>query len=155
LTIINPIICMPGDRSQADENGFMPFPQAGTTDVENGCVIFRYRFDFKNVVERGNTGQELSNAASICGGITLGYNVEKIVSVYEKESEVRQTIGLPVLSKIPILKYLFSTTTVVREKTYIIITAEAIPVTPDMSGSSSASRTTEVHERQQNDFFED
>ena len=155
LSVINPIICMPGDRSQADENGFMPFPQAGTTDVENGCVIFRYRFDFKNVVERGNTGQELSNAASICGGITLGYNVEKIVSVYEKESEVRQTIGLPVLSKIPILKYLFSTTTVVREKTYIIITAEAIPVTPDMSGSSSASRTTEVHERQQNDFFED
>ena len=109
----------------------------------------------KNVVERGNTGQELSNAASITGGMTLGYNVEKVVGVYEKESEVHQTIGLPVLSKIPVLKYLFSTTTVVREKTYIIVTAEATPVTPDQSGASSVSRSTQIHERHQKDFFED
>ena len=114
-----------------------------------------YKFNFKNVVERGNTGQELSNAASVAGGMTLGYNVEKVVCVYEKDSEVRQTIGLPVLSKIPVLKYLFSTTTVVHEKTYIIITAEAVPVTPDMQGNPSNSRSVEIHERQQKDFFED
>ena len=155
LVVSNPIICMPGDRSKADADGFMPFPEANTKDVENGGVIFRYKFNFKNVVERGNTGQELSNAASISGGMTLGYNVEKIVGIYEKESEVEQTIGLPVLSKIPVLKYLFSTTTVVRETTYVIITAEATPVTPDMSGVTSASRSTEIRERQQKDFFED
>ena len=155
LVITNPIICVPGDRAIADAAGFMPFPEANTKDVENGGVIFRYKFNFKNVVERGNTGQELSNAASIAGGMTLGYNVEKIVGVYEKESEVHQTIGLPVLSKIPVLKYIFSTTTVVREKTFIIVTAEATPVTPDMSGSTSNSRSVEIHERQQKDFFED
>ena len=155
LVISNPIICVPGDRSKADEDGFMPFPEANTKDVENGGVIFRYKFNFKNVVERGNTGQELSNAASIAGGMTLGYNVEKIVGIYEKESEVKQTIGLPVLSKIPVLKYLFSTTTVVRETTYVIITAEATPVTPDMSGMSSTSRSMSIHERQQKDFLED
>lgn len=155
LVISNPIICVPGDRAKADADGFMPFPEADTKDVDNGGVIFRYKFNFKNVVERGNTGQELSNAASITGGITLGYNVEKVVGVYEKESEVHQTIGLPVLSKIPVLKYLFSTTTVVREKTYIIVTAEATPVTPEMSGSSSVSRSTRINERKQKDFFED
>ena len=78
-----------------------------------------------------------------------------LFGVYEKDSEVRQTIGLPVLSKIPILKYLFSTTTVVRETTYIIITAEASLVTPATSGAASSSRTVEIHERQQKDFFED
>ena len=155
LTVINPIICMPGDRSKADADGFIPFPEANTKDIENGGVIFRYKFNFKNVVERGNTGQELSNAASVTGGMTLGYDVEKVVGVYEKDSEVRQTIGLPVLSKIPVLKYLFSTTTVVRETTYIIVTAEATLVTPDMAGYSSKSRTVEIHERQQKDFFED
>jgi len=155
LTVINPIICMPGDRSKADADGFIPFPEANTKDIENGGVIFRYKFNFKNVVERGNTGQELSNAASVAGGMTLGYDVEKVVGVYEKDSEVRQTIGLPVLSKIPVLKYLFSTTTVVRETTYIIVTAEATLVTPDMAGYSSKSRTVEIHERQQKDFFED
>ncbi len=155
LIITNPIICMPGDRAKADADGFMPFPEANTKDVKNGGVIFRYKFNFKNVVERGNTGQELSNAASISGGMTLGFNVEKVVGVYEKDSEVKQTIGLPVLSKIPVLKYLFSTTTVVRETTYIIVTAEAVPVTPDMQGNPSNSRSVEIHERQQKDFFED
>ena len=155
LLVSNPIICMPGDRSKADADGFIPFPTGNEKDLNNGGVLFRYKFNFKNVVERGNTGQELSNAASITGGMTLGYNVEKVVGVYEKDSEVRQTIGLPVLSKIPILKYLFSTTTVVRETTYIIITAEASLVTPATSGAASSSRTVEIHERQQKDFFED
>ena len=68
---------------------------------------------------------------------------------------IHQTIGLPVLSKIPVLKYLFSTTTVVRETTYIIVTAEANLVTPASSGAVSGSRTAEIHERQQKDFFED
>ena len=155
LLVSNPIICMPGDRAKADADGFIPFPTGKEKDLSNGGVLFRYKFNFKNVVERGNTGQELSNAASVTGGMTLGYNVEKIVGVYEKDSEVRQTIGLPVLSKIPILKYLFSTTTVVHETTYIIITAEANLVTPDTNGAASGSRSVEIHERQQKDFFED
>ena len=155
LLVSNPIICMPGDRSKADADGFIPFPTDKENDFSNGGVLFRYKFNFKNVVERGNTGQELSNAASITGGMTLGYNVEKVVGVYEKDSEVHQTIGLPVLSKIPVLKYLFSTTTVVRETTYIIVTAEANLVTPASSGAVSGSRTAEIHERQQKDFFED
>jgi len=155
IAVYNPIICVPGDRSKADADGFMPFPEANTKDVADGGVIFRYKFNLKNVVERGNTGQELSNATSVTGGMTLGYNVEKVVGIYEKESDVHQTIGLPVLSKIPVLKYFFSTTTVVREKTYIIVTAEATPVTPDQSGVASVSRSAEIHERQQKDFFED
>ncbi len=155
LLVSNPIICMPGDRSKADADGFIPFPTGKEKDLSNGGVLFRYKFNFKNVVERGNTGQELSNAASISGGMTLGYNVEKVVGVYEKDSEVHQTIGLPVLSKIPVLKYLFSTTTVVRETTYIIITAEANLVTPSSSSAVSGSRSAEIHERQQKDFFED
>ena len=87
--------------------------------------------------------------------MTLGYNVEKVLGVYEKDSEVRQTVGLPVLSKIPVLKYFFSTTTVVREKTYIIVTAQAVPVVPEKSGTGAGSRTSEIHERRQKDFFED
>ena len=156
MTVINPIICMSGDRAKADANGFIPFPEADPEELGgNGGIIFRYKFDLKNVVERGNTGTELSNATTITGGMTLGYNVEKVLGVYDKDSEIHQTIGLPVLSKIPLLKYLFSTTTVVREKTYIIITAEAAPVTPDQGGAAGVSRSSEIHERRQKDFFED
>ena len=157
LTITNPIICYPGDRSLADASGFIPFIKAEdvTKVSENGGVIFRYDFDFKNVVERGNTGQELSNSASVAGGMSLGFNTEKVVAVYEKVSEIRQTIGLPVLSKIPVLKYLFSTTTVVYESSYIVVTAEATPIAPEAAGYKTQSRSSQIRERKQNDFFKD
>ena len=90
--IINPFVCMPG------KNG-------------KGGVIFNYSLFFKNVVERGNTGSELSNAVSFAGSSTISFGTEKLLAVYEKENWVEQTIGLPVLCRIPILKYLFSTTT--------------------------------------------
>ena len=38
---------------------------------------------------------------------------------------MEQTIGVPFLSEIPILKYLFSTTTTSREKTHVYMTVTA------------------------------
>ena len=72
-------------------------------------MIFDCSLYFKGVVERGNTGSELNNSALFAGASTLAFGKEKILAIYEKENDVEQTIGLPVLSKIPVLKYLFST----------------------------------------------
>ena len=156
LSIINPVVCFPSDPKTTDAKGFISRkPVVNTKESGNGGVIFRYSMKFKNVVERGNTGQELTNCASVTGGVTLGFNTEKIISVYEKDSDVKQTIGLPVLSKIPVLKYLFSTTTTVKERTYIIVTAEAELVHPSDSGYKTVSRSEGIHERKQNDFWED
>ena len=61
--IINPFVCMPG------KNG-------------KGGLIFNYAVYFKNVVERGNTGSELSNTVSFSGAATLGFGTEKMLAVY-------------------------------------------------------------------------
>jgi len=51
--------------------------------------------------------------------------------VYEKENDVEQTIGLPILCRIPVIKYLFSTVTSIKERTYVIVTAEAVLLHPE------------------------
>ncbi|MBR2643154.1 MAG: hypothetical protein IKD46_08495 [Lentisphaeria bacterium] len=107
-TIMNPFVCL-------GENG-------------KGNLLFQYALNFKSVVERGNTGSELSNSAVLSGAATLAFGVEKVLAVYEKENDVEQTIGLPILSRIPVIKYLFSTVTTIRERTYIVLTAEAAAV---------------------------
>ena len=93
-----------------------------------GNLLFQYALNFKSVVERGNTGSELSNSAVLSGAATLAFGVEKVLAVYEKETDVEQTIGLPILCRIPVIKYLFSTVTTIRERTYIVLTAEAAAV---------------------------
>ena len=114
MKVVNPFICLdtvPGHPRKEGEKA--------------GGVIFDYSLYFKNVVERGNTGAELSNSALVTGATTLAFGREKILAVYDKENDVEQTIGLPILCRIPILKYLFSTVTTIKERSYIIVTAEA------------------------------
>lgn len=128
-TIINPFVCL-------NNGAFVPAGMKKGAKT-NGCVIFNYALHFKDVIERGNTGAELSNSATFTGGATLPFGKEKMLALYEKENDVEQTVGLPILCRIPVIKYLFSTVTSVKERTYIVVTAEAIPVNPDAAGTLS------------------
>ena len=112
MQILNPFVCS----------------VKGKDAKNNGGVLFDYSLYFKSVVERGNTGAELSNSALFSGAATLAFGKEKILAVYEKENDVEQTIGLPILCRIPVLKYLFSTVTSIKERTYIVVSAKASPV---------------------------
>ena len=137
LQIVNPIVC-----------------EAKKGDAKSGGVIFDYSLQFKNVIERGNTGTELENSASFAGASTLAFGKEKLLAVYEKQNDVEQTIGLPVLCRIPVLKYLFSTVTSIKERTYIAVTAEATYV--DINGKeqnfNSDSVATGIDRRIENPF---
>ncbi len=117
-----PVICyagntgtvlLPTDKNKSLYNG------------KDGNLIFTYNATFGNAVERGDTGNELGHSVTVQGSATLGFNTEKVLAVYEKESDVEQTTGFPFFSRIPVLKYLFSTTTSIKERTYIVVTAEA------------------------------
>lgn len=137
LQILNPFICrLPGKSAKS------------------GNVIFDYSLYFKSVVERGNTGSELSNTALFSGSTTLAFGKEKLLAVYEKENDVEQTIGLPVLCRIPILKYLFSTVTSIKERTYIAVTAEAtyVDIEDKELAFNSDSEATKIDRRIENPF---
>ena len=138
MQILNPFVCL---------------EKAGTKGKDGG-VIFDYSLYFKSVVERGNTGAELSNSALFSGSATLAFGKEKILAIYEKENDVEQTIGLPILCRIPVLKYLFSTNTKIKERTYIVVSAEAamVDITSDKEAFNADSAATGVDRRIENPF---
>ena len=117
-------------------------------------MIFDYSLYFKAVVERGNIGSELSNTALFSGSSTLAFGKEKILAVYEKENDVEQTIGLPILCRIPVLKYLFSTVTSIKERTYIVVSAEAalVDITSDKEAFNTNSTAVGIDRRIENPF---
>ena len=98
------------------------------TAGENGAVNFSYTIDNKTVVERNNMGAELTDSETVTASTTLAYNQEKVIASWNRVSEVEQTIGVPVLCELPVLKYIFGTTTKNAEVTRFIVTAKAVPV---------------------------
>ena len=138
MQVLNPFICL---KNPADK-------------AKSGGVIFDYSLYFKSVVERGNTGSELSNSAMFAGSATLAFGKEKILAVYEKENDVEQTIGLPILCRIPVLKYLFSTVTSIKERTYIVVSAEAslVDIEAEKQTFNTDSAATGVDRRIENPF---
>ncbi len=132
LTVNNPVICFGAETGEIDSLGNIPSDEAFYAK-NNGGVVFQYELLTKDVVERNNRGDELGNSSFTSGSLTLGFNTEKLLSNYTKETEAEQTIGIPFLVKIPVLKYLFGTTTTLKEKTYIVVTAQASLVHPELS----------------------
>ena len=137
VQIINPFICLPQENAPAGAYNEKYKVRDEASDLNkdmvktDGCVMFDYSLCFKDVVERGNTGAELSNNVLCAGAASLGLGHEKVLTVYEKENDVEQTIGLPILCRIPVIKYLFSTVTSIKERTYVIVTAEAVLLHPE------------------------
>ena len=144
MQVVNPIICL--ETVPGREND----PKA----EKAGGVIFDYSLYFKSVVERGNTGAELSNSALFSGATTLAFGKEKILAIYEKEHDVEQTIGLPILCRIPVLKYLFSTVTTIKERTYIVVSVEAtvVDIKSDKEAFNNDSVATGIKRRIENPF---
>ena len=98
------------------------------TAGKNGSVNMRFDLVNRNVVERNNMGSELAEQDNINGYVSLPFNKEQILAVWERSATVEQTVGVPFLCEVPVLKYIFGTTTANTEVTRIIVTARAVPV---------------------------
>ena len=98
------------------------------TAGKDGRVNITCNISNNNVVERNNMGSELVEAETFAVSATLPFNEEKILAVWNRTSEVEQTVGVPVLCELPVLKYIFGTTTNNTEVTRCIVTARAVPV---------------------------
>ena len=130
LNVFNPVICFGAAPDEIRTDGQIPSTEEFYAK-NNGGVVFAYQLDSRTVTEQSNRGDELGNSSSVSSELTLGFKTEKLLASYVREQDVEQTVGIPFLVKIPILKYIFGTTTTVKERTYIIVTAEANLVHPN------------------------
>ena len=140
LSVYNPVICFGASVEEVSPKGELPATEEFYAKNRGG-VVFAYKLNSKAVSERSNQGAELGRSFDVGGELTLGFQTEKLLASHVKEQDVKQETGVPVLGRLPVLKYLFGTTTSHKERTYVIVTGEASLVHPD---SSAASRVAEA-----------
>ena len=80
------------------------------------------------MVERNNLGTELTECENISAQTVIGFNQEQLLASWNRITSVEQTIGIPFLCELPILKYIFGTTTSNKEINRFFITVRAVPV---------------------------
>ncbi len=132
LEITKPAICFQktGEADkQFEGNGF----DYTTYSSLGGTIQFGYTLSNKEVVERNNSGTELTDASGVASNLTVQIGSEKLLAVYTQKQKIEQVIGIPFLCKIPYLKYLFSTTTSIDEDTKLFVTVKARLVHPEDS----------------------
>lgn len=98
------------------------------TAGDNGVVNFNYQLVNSNVVERNNMGAELTEVENVSASASLPFNKEVVLASWTRTAMVEQTIGVPFLCELPVLKYIFGTTTKNAEKIRCIVTVRAVPV---------------------------
>ena len=98
------------------------------TAGKNASVSFNYALSNRNVVERNNMGTELTEVEDVNASASLSFNKEVVLASWTRTAMVEQTIGVPFLCELPILKYIFGTTTKNAETIRCIVTVRAVPV---------------------------
>ena len=132
LTVTRPIICFTasGEKDQIYKGD--AFDQT-TYNSLTGTVQLAYALTINNVVERNNRGTELTESNAINSALTFELQGEHLLGVFNQTQKVEQTIGIPFLSDIPYLKYLFSTTTNIDSETKLYVTVSGRLVHPEDS----------------------
>lgn len=132
LKLLQPIVNLhygvPQEGYPASEEFSINPYQPGAYTKYPGTVFFGYDIQAADIVERNNVGSELVETSQVTGNTLIELGRETILAEWNLEQEVEQTIGMPFLMEIPILKYLFSTTTTSLEKSrfYLAVTAEML-----------------------------
>jgi type II secretory pathway component GspD/PulD (secretin) len=131
LTINQPVICFKGAGNTVTES-----PDGRRYDEEKvsateGTIMFNYFVSKSDPVERNNFGQELYQTMNASSNLTLAVGNERLLATWKKDYDTEQTIGMPFLSSIPVLKYLFGTTTKIKNTSYYFVTVKAEWVNPD------------------------
>jgi len=91
----------------------------------DGTLFFGCTMQTASVIERNNLGAEAIETHTFSTNMLIPLNAEAIVGRWDEVQEVEQTIGIPWLVRVPILKYLFGTTTTSTEKVSLYLTAHA------------------------------
>ena len=131
LTINQPVICFKGAGNTVTESADDRRYDEEKVSTTEGTLMCNYFVSKSDPVERNNFGQELHQSMTASSNLTLAVGNERLLATWKKDYETEQTIGVPFLSSIPILKYLFGTTTKIKNSSYYFVTVKADWINPD------------------------
>ncbi|MDD3886088.1 MAG: hypothetical protein PHI35_04395 [Victivallaceae bacterium] len=142
LKITDPVISLSGE---ADESGRLACDQDAYAR-QTAIVNFAYSLNVKNVIERNNLGDELYDESISSSAISLKNGGEKLLSRWTREQDVEQTIGVPFLCELPVLKYVFGTTTRTKEKHLYFLTVKTELAHPDADIAAISGKLVSVRD---------
>jgi len=130
ITVKAPVICFQrtgvvNTVYKGEESDFTIYGPTG------GNIRFDYNLIISRITERNNLGVELTEGSAFQSTVTLDLGIEQLLARCDKSQRVSQTTGIPFLSSLPILKYLFGTTENIEEHNELFITVEARSVRPE------------------------
>ncbi len=143
LKITDPVLAMsgPGDPKTG---------QLGSSPADyqrcQGVLNFAYQLKIRNVVERDNLGNELFESSNLSGNLSVRTGGERLLARYEQSLESEQTVGVPLLCELPILKYIFGTTTRNKERIFHFVSVAIELRHPDAEIAAVTGRLTPVPE---------
>lgn len=94
-------------------------------------IIFNYVLDVNNTIEQDVMGAEAVDNYQVNSSTTLRTGSEKLIGAFSRNYDVEERIGIPFLKDIPLLKYLFSTSTRSRQIRHFFVTVKADSISPD------------------------
>ena len=106
----------------------------------SGTIMFGYDFSVSSPVESSNLGVQLVNSTGMASALCFDVGREQLLGTWEQSYDVQQEIGVPFLSDIPVLKYLFGTEKTPRSHAKVFVTLRADWVTPDAGLASWAAK---------------
>ncbi len=128
LRISSPVISLSGDSDK--KTGQLGFTQEDY-DRQTAVLNFQYSLKMSCVVERDNRGNELFESTDTTGSVTVQTGTERLLSRFVREMETEQTVGIPFLCEVPVLKYIFGTTTRNRENVFYFVSVQSKLRHPD------------------------
>lgn len=140
LNVGNSIINFKGGKytKQESRDGYLYYEEI--PDAVSGTIMFGYDFNVSSPVESNNLGTQLVNSTGMASSLCFDVGKEQLLGMWEQSYDIRQNIGIPFLSDIPILKYLFGTEKISRSTSKIFVTLRAEWITPDSKLASWAGK---------------
>lgn len=115
-------------------------------NAETALVNFQYDLVIRSVIERDNHGNELYDENTSSGKVSYTSGKEHLLTSYEGTVDVEQTIGVPFLCEVPVLKYIFGTTTTNKEKVYYLVSVKPALSMADKELSTFSGKVTQIDE---------
>ena len=103
-------------------------------------LMSNWSMTVNTLAEVDNAGNPSMESNRFSGGLTLDTGAERLIGAFDKHVKVEQYIGMPFLSGIPILKYLFGSESSVDSTIKVFVTMTARPVGIDNRPSPAAGK---------------
>jgi len=134
INVYKPTICFFTEKTEVNEYGWIPTDKHFYAK-NKGSVVFAYDIASSDAVEGNNYGSQIgSSTYTACSFKTINLGMEQLLSSGVREFDVEQTTGVPFLCQLPVLKYIFGTTTTITEKNYMFVTVEVNLIHPEDAG---------------------